>query len=233
MATIGANAVVQSSAKEQVVRHFSILMRSSNERRHATSQPERPGVPVRALEPPFDVHSVVRQVRYAYRQEGHGWRGGYQTYEVRVRADVGLEMSPYSWPAPSRLDGDRGEPGARIEGSALRLGPATFSRGGQALKSRQPVVAQRPDGALELRTQAATEHMVNREAGFRRRDVPGHDDRDARRRLCRSQNQVSSRPLANLHWRSGRGKHPPDPTSCARVPNLDENIQFFIICAKN
>ncbi|MCY1075824.1 Ig-like domain-containing protein [Archangium lansingense] len=160
------------------MRPFSISMQSlavsilclwlsggCDELQRSSSQQERPGSPARALEAPFDVHAVVRQVRYAYREEGHGWRGGYQTYDVRVRADVGLELSPYHWPAPSQLDADRGEPGSRLEGSALKLGPATFSRGGRAMKSRQPVVAQRPDGTLELRTQAATEHLVNREAG--------------------------------------------------------------------
>ncbi|WP_163999301.1 Ig-like domain-containing protein [Pyxidicoccus caerfyrddinensis] len=103
----------------------------------------------------FDVSAVMRQVHFAWRPEGSGWRGGHSTYDARASAD-GLTLTPFFHP---RVDA------SGVEGAPLTLGAVQVRRGLRETRATEARVRVEKGGHLFLSREGFTEHLRNAEDG--------------------------------------------------------------------
>src|SRR5262245_58319000 len=97
-----------------------------------------------AVAPPVDLGAVIRQVHFAFREEGGAFRAGHPTHAVVAGHDGRVELTPY---APER-------------GSKLSLRTVEISRRGE--RAGGPAQARlRDDGALVLERGPVAEHLAN------------------------------------------------------------------------
>jgi hypothetical protein len=139
-------------------------------RTREAAQPQRAGV---AQQASFDVDAIIRQVHFAYREEGEGWRGGHSTYDVKA-APEGLTLTPVRYrqsaeqPEEVRRGYTREALAPRMEaerGAPLVLGPAQVTRGSTRLSVGRPRGQVELDGHLALVREALVEHVRNSEQG--------------------------------------------------------------------
>lgn len=94
-----------------------------------------------AVAPPFDLGAVIRQVHFAFREEGGEFRAGHRTHTLSVGKDGRVTVTPY---AP-----ERGRP---LSLRTVAAGPAR--------------VEPREDGALAVRRGLLIEHLANTARGL-------------------------------------------------------------------
>ncbi|QSQ27043.1 hypothetical protein JY651_19925 [Pyxidicoccus parkwayensis] len=110
----------------------------------------------------------MRQVHFAFRPEGTGWRGGHSTYDVRAGAD-GLTVTPFlhlrvDTPAAPRASA---HPGV-IQGAPLTLGAVHLSRGPREVRATEVRARVEKGGHLLVTRAGFSEHLRNSEAGIQR-----------------------------------------------------------------
>ncbi|NMO21153.1 hypothetical protein HPC49_50350 [Pyxidicoccus fallax] len=118
--------------------------------------------PVPEAGAPFDVSAVMRQVHFAYRPEGTGWRGGHSTYDVSASRD-GLTLTPYR-----HADGSSPARPEVVEGAPLTLGAVRMSRGARQMRASAEARVQVEEGGhLSVSREGFSEHLRNAEDGVR------------------------------------------------------------------
>jgi hypothetical protein len=135
---------------------------------HSSSVEERAApLPAPEVGASFDVSAVMRQVHFAWRPEGSGWRGGHSTYDARASAD-GLRLTPFFHPRVGASDEGRSRTASRptaVEGAPFTLGAVQVRRGrGEAWATKTRVQVEK-GGHLSLSREGVSEHLRNAEDG--------------------------------------------------------------------
>jgi hypothetical protein len=141
---------------------------------HAEKGLKQAGGPVSA---PFDVSAVIRQVHFAYREDGAGFTGGHSTYGVRVNQRGAFEVTPYHHLMSEReLDRRKSSnsPGVVLKDMNLprvvQGTPATFetnsiSRVGIEIGHKEATIEVTKKGSLAVNRGMLVEYLRNSENG--------------------------------------------------------------------
>lgn len=159
----------------------AVFLLGCQEQRAAEVSPH-PAPPIQAS-PSFDIGAVIKQVHFAWRQDGKEWSSGDDTYVASWSSGT-LSFTPYHYPQgrrpgqnmPARPPEESfkrqqqpPEHEAMVEGEPLRFGSSAVTRGGRPLGAKESISSNGEKGGLALSRGAFVEELQNSEAGVEQR----------------------------------------------------------------